>query len=78
MLIYRLVSWIFISSIGWVVFFFMFRTESELDPDAAIDELTGQDLADLDNRRAPDDPAETALQGPLPPPDAGADDEDGR
>jgi uncharacterized membrane protein YbhN (UPF0104 family) len=27
MLIYRLVSWIFISAIGWVVFFFMFRTE---------------------------------------------------
>jgi uncharacterized membrane protein YbhN (UPF0104 family) len=34
MLIYRLVSWIFISSIGWVVFFFMFRTEKDLDPDA--------------------------------------------
>jgi len=33
MLIYRLVSWIFISSIGWVVFFFMFRTEKDLDPD---------------------------------------------
>ena len=35
MLIYRLVSWIFISSIGWVVFFFMFRTEKDLDPDAS-------------------------------------------
>ncbi|MHC9296223.1 lysylphosphatidylglycerol synthase transmembrane domain-containing protein [Mycobacterium sp. LTG2003] len=34
MLIYRLVSWIFISAIGWVVFFFMFRTEKDLDPDA--------------------------------------------
>lgn len=34
MLIYRLVSWIFISAIGWVVFFFMFRTESDIDPDA--------------------------------------------
>ncbi len=33
MLIYRLVSWIFISSIGWVVFFFMFRTEKDIDPD---------------------------------------------
>ncbi|CDO08485.1 UPF0104 family protein [Mycolicibacterium cosmeticum] len=33
MLIYRLVSWIFISAIGWVVFFFMFRTEVDLDPD---------------------------------------------
>jgi hypothetical protein len=39
MLIYRLVSWIFISAIGWVVFFFMFRTEGALDPDVAIDEL---------------------------------------
>jgi uncharacterized protein (TIRG00374 family) len=35
MLIYRLVSWIFISAIGWVVFFFMFRTEKDIDPDAA-------------------------------------------
>ena len=77
MLIYRLVSWIFISAIGWVVFFFMFRTESPLDPDAVVDELTGEDLADLDNRRAPDNPAETALQGPLPP-DPAPDDEDGR
>jgi uncharacterized protein (TIRG00374 family) len=34
MLIYRLVSWIFISSIGWVVFFFVFRTEKDIDPDA--------------------------------------------
>jgi uncharacterized membrane protein YbhN (UPF0104 family) len=34
MLIYRLVSWIFISAIGWVVFFFMFRTEGALgEPD---------------------------------------------
>jgi len=39
MLIYRLVSWIFISAIGWVVFFFMFRTDGALDPDVAIDEL---------------------------------------
>jgi len=35
MLIYRLVSWIFISAIGWVVFFFLFRTEKDFDPDAA-------------------------------------------
>ena len=39
MLIYRLVSWIFISAIGWVVFFFMFRTESQVDPDNPEDEL---------------------------------------
>jgi uncharacterized membrane protein YbhN (UPF0104 family) len=34
MLIYRLISWIFIAAIGWVVFFFMFRTEKDIDPDA--------------------------------------------
>ena len=34
MLIYRLVSWIFISAIGWVLFFFMFRTEKDIDPDS--------------------------------------------
>ena len=33
MLIYRMISWIFIAAIGWVVFFFMFRTESQIDPD---------------------------------------------
>lgn len=42
MLIYRLVSWIFIAAIGWVVFFFMFRTEKDVDPDAPVD-----DRADL-------------------------------
>jgi putative heme transporter len=35
MLIYRLISWILIAAIGWVVFFFLFRTESQIDPDAA-------------------------------------------
>ncbi|BBY18409.1 lysylphosphatidylglycerol synthase transmembrane domain-containing protein [Mycolicibacterium litorale] len=39
MLIYRLVSWIFLAAIGWVVFFFMFRTESGIDPDAGADPL---------------------------------------
>jgi uncharacterized membrane protein YbhN (UPF0104 family) len=34
MLIYRLISWIFIAAIGWVVFFFMFRTEKDIDPDS--------------------------------------------
>lgn len=37
MLVYRLISWIFISAIGWVVFFCMFRTESQLDPDSTGD-----------------------------------------
>lgn len=36
MLIYRLVSWIFIAAIGWIVFFFMFRTEKDVDPDAGL------------------------------------------
>jgi uncharacterized protein (TIRG00374 family) len=36
MLIYRLISWILIAAIGWVVFFFMFRTETDLDPDAEM------------------------------------------
>src|SRR5689334_12245281 len=36
MLIYRLVSWIFIAAIGWIVFFFMFRTEKDIDPDAPV------------------------------------------
>lgn len=71
MLIYRMVSWIFISAIGWVVFFFMFRTEGALDPDAVVDELAARELADLDARRAPQDPGDTALQGPLPPHDIG-------
>jgi uncharacterized membrane protein YbhN (UPF0104 family) len=39
MLIYRLVSWIFIAAIGWVMFFFMFRTESQIDPDQSTPEV---------------------------------------
>lgn len=34
MLIYRLISWVFLAAIGWVVFFFVFRTEKDIDPDA--------------------------------------------
>jgi len=73
MLIYRLVSWIFISAIGWVVFFFMFRTEGALDPDAVVDELAGDNPPD--GRAGLDDPADTALQGPLPPPDPAPEDD---
>ncbi|WP_293306977.1 YbhN family protein [Mycolicibacterium sp.] len=54
MLIYRLVSWIFISAIGWVVFFFMFRTEGVRHPEAVVDELQDQELAVIDEL-APDD-----------------------
>jgi uncharacterized protein (TIRG00374 family) len=56
MLIYRLVSWIFISAIGWVVFFFMFRTEGALDPEVVVDELAAQEMA----------AQETATQDPPP------------
>jgi len=73
MLIYRLVSWIFISAIGWVVFFFMFRTEGALDPDSVVDELAGDDPPD--GPAGADDPADTALQGPLPPPDPAPEDD---
>jgi len=56
MLIYRLVSWIFISAIGWLVFFVMFRTEGALDPEVPAEELAAQELADLDSRRDDPDP----------------------
>jgi hypothetical protein len=39
MLIYRLISWLMLAAIGWLVFFFMFRSENHLDPDA-VDGLT--------------------------------------
>lgn len=61
MLIYRLISWLFIAAIGWVVFFFMFRTERSTETEADT-EATAQ-------RQRSADPAGTALQGPLPPPD---------
>ena len=72
MLIYRLVSWIFISAIGWVVFFFMFRTEGALNPEKVVDELAAEELAETTRNQAHParvDPADTALQGPLPPPE---------
>ena len=52
MLIYRLVSWIFISAIGWVVFFFMFRTEGALHPEAVVDELAAEEIAQSGENRA--------------------------
>jgi uncharacterized protein (TIRG00374 family) len=71
MLIYRLISWLFIAAIGWVVFFFMFRTENIADSDSDDDPPTDPELrpAMQPQVRPADDPAETALQGPLPPPD---------
>jgi uncharacterized protein (TIRG00374 family) len=37
MLIYRLISWIMLAVIGWILFFFLFRTGSQLDPDATAE-----------------------------------------
>ena len=57
MLIYRMVSWIFIAAIGWVVFFFMFRTEADVDPDVdpeAIDTEPRQPATDSDARHETD------------------------
>jgi uncharacterized protein (TIRG00374 family) len=67
MLIYRLISWLLIAAIGWVVFFFVFRTEKPIDSDD--DPPTGPlpVMQHLNHGHA--DPTETALQGPLPPPD---------
>lgn len=59
MLIYRLISWLMLAAIGWVVFFFMFRTEEHLD---AEDGET-----DAAPCRPAIEPPEEALQGPLPP-----------
>jgi uncharacterized protein (TIRG00374 family) len=73
MLIYRLASWIFISSIGWVVFFFMFRTEGALDPDDVANEAAAAEREQA--VEALEDPANTALQGPLPPPCPHSDDD---
>jgi putative heme transporter len=67
MLIYRLVSWIFIAAIGWVVFFFVFRTESEIDPDEQ--ECLDEAAAEFEGEERPSgaDPPDAALQGPVPP-----------
>ena len=90
MLIYRLISWLFLAAVGWVVFFFMFRTENDADPDAfeagpepGTDTPAETDMATglagnpasthlkNGNGATPVDPADAALQGPVPP-DPGA------
>lgn len=68
MLIYRLISWLFIAAIGWVVFFFVFRTEKSSDADS--DEPPTDPNLRLPVQRQglnQEDPAENALQGPVPP-----------
>ncbi|WP_246216622.1 lysylphosphatidylglycerol synthase transmembrane domain-containing protein [Mycobacterium botniense] len=70
MLIYRAISWLLIAAIGWVVFFFMFRTSNEVDPDAEKDSL---DEKTMSASHTPEsslaEPTDTPLQGPLPPPE---------
>ena len=69
MLIYRLISWLLLAAVGWVVFFFMFRTENELDPDA-IEWTNRSRTADIAAGPASDaEPDDAALQGPVPPPE---------
>jgi putative heme transporter len=63
MLIYRLISWLLLAAVGWVVFFFMFRTENQIDLDDADDAVDAQS-----DTASPAEPAD-ALQGPVPPPD---------
>jgi len=70
MLIYRLISWLLLAAVGWVVFFFMFRTENQIDLDAA-DIVDGQSAAAAAQPAAAELP-ENALQGPVPPPDPAA------
>jgi hypothetical protein len=48
-----------LAAIGWVVFFFMFRTENALD----LDDVESETAPCHDTVEAPDQ----ALQGPLPP-----------
>jgi uncharacterized protein (TIRG00374 family) len=66
MLIYRLISWLLLAAVGWVVFFFMFRTENPIDLDAAdIETVDTASATEPATAELPED----ALQGPLPPPD---------
>lgn len=64
MLIYRLVSWVFISAIGWVVFFFMFRTEGALDPEVPVEELAARELAARESTDSEQDPQVPPETGP--------------
>jgi uncharacterized membrane protein YbhN (UPF0104 family) len=64
MLIYRLISWLMLAAIGWVVFFFMFRAENHLDPDDSHAESAGSPPC----HQAIEEP-DDARQGPVPPSD---------
>jgi uncharacterized protein (TIRG00374 family) len=66
MLVYRLISWLLIAAIGWVVFFFMFRTESQVDPDVPV-RVSGRPSA-----APPPEPAGVRSAVALPPRRAGS------
>ena len=68
MLIYRLISWLLIAAVGWVVFFFVFRTENIADSDDD-EPITGPLPVVRQQSDPAADPTDAALQGPLPPPD---------
>jgi uncharacterized protein (TIRG00374 family) len=73
MLIYRLISWLLIAAIGWVIFFFLFRTENAVDVVADSQDEVGQaDSAVSESDPPVSDSADAALQGPLPPPEGDA------
>ncbi len=78
MLIYRLISWLLLAAVGWVVFFFMFRTENAVDPDALEAKPGNGPQPTNGDEAAPADSADAALQGPLPPPDPASDTGDRR
>ncbi|MGA8328347.1 MAG: YbhN family protein, partial [Mycobacterium sp.] len=56
MLIYRLISWLLLAAVGWVVFFFMFRTENELNPDA-VDVVSADEAFQVPSPPPDDSPA---------------------
>ncbi|BCO38212.1 lysylphosphatidylglycerol synthetase family protein [Mycobacterium heckeshornense] len=66
MLVYRVISWLLIAAIGWAVFFVMFRTENEADPDTIDAGVDGSSSNDNPPRPEPD-PADAALPGAQPP-----------
>jgi hypothetical protein len=69
-LIYRLISWLLLAAVGWVVFFFMFRTENDVDPDALATDTDGEGETDeAAAMELPGDPAAAQLNnrmGALP------------
>lgn len=63
MLLYRLISWLFIAAIGWVLFFFLFRTGRAADADSN-DPPTDPNIQVA---RIRDAAADAARQVPAPP-----------